>query len=120
MMKKIVIGLAVCFIVVNTLRVEGMNEGVIQKVVSSPSNSENLRELVSCVMKDNKDVLQARSSISSEAEKVTDGEELKQLLLYRISSMLYQLSRDIRTYGTDSIDHYVYGVIAGDFGPFED
>ena len=33
MMKKMVLGLAVCLMVVNTLRVEGMNEALIQKVM---------------------------------------------------------------------------------------
>lgn len=116
MIKKLILGLAVCGCVV----VRGM-DAVVDNVVTTPLNRDVLRELVSNVMNDNKKTLQARSYIHSKIDNL-EAEEATytQLFLYRVCSMLYQLSRDIRFDEVNSLNYYVYGALNGDFGPSVD
>ena len=117
-MRNFVLGLVVC----GCVAVNGMElNRLADEVVASPRDTDKLKALVSSVTDDNDKTLKVCDYIHSKIQP-SNTEELtfKQLLLYRVCSMLYQLSRDIRTYGPDSIDHYVYGAIEGNFGPFED
>lgn len=112
-MKKLVLGLTACWYVA----VNGMNSRtLVDSVVRSPLDRSALSALVSDVITDNKKILQVRASISSKAEE-DDGMGSNQLFLYRICSMLYQLSRDIRFNEVNSLNYYVYGALQGNFGP---
>ena len=118
MMKKLILGLAVC----GCVAVNGMElTRLADEVVAYPRDTDKLKAMVLSVIEDNNKTLQARSYIHSKIDSL-EAEEATytQLYLYRVCSMLYQLSRDIRNYGPYSIDHYVYGAIEGNFGPFED
>lgn len=118
MMKKLLLGIAVCC---GVSGVNGMNVAPsVDGVVSNPSDRSALTQLVSEVFKSNQKTLQARNYIYSKIDQSEEELTSKTLQLYRICSMLYQLSRDIRTCGVDSVSDYVDGAIKGSFGPYSD
>ncbi len=117
-MRRMVLGIAVCC---GISGVNGMDTTLIDSIISNPSDRSVLTKIVSEVINDNQKTLQARSYIHSkidglETEELTSNE----LNLYRICSMLYQLSRDIRSDEVNSLNYYVYGVYNGNFEPYFD
>ena len=118
MMKKLVLGLAVCC---GISGVNGMDTTLFDGVVSNPSDRSALTQLVSKVMNDNQETLRARNYIHSKINELeTEESTSNELNLYRICSMLYQLSRDIRSDEVNSLNYYVYGVYNGNFGTYLD
>lgn len=117
-MRKMILGIAVCC---GISGVNGMDTTLIDSIISNPSDRSALTKLVSEVINDNQKTLQARSYIHSKIDGLeTEGLTSNELNLYRICSMLYQLSRDIRTCGIDSVSYYVDGAMNGSFGPYLD
>lgn len=114
-MKKLLLGIAICC---GVSGVNGMNNTLVDSVISAPSDRNALTELVCEVIRDNQKTLQARNYIHSKIDLSEEESTSKPLQLYRICSMLYQLSRDIRTCGVDSVSDYVDGAIKGSFGPY--
>lgn len=117
-MKKLLLGIAVCGLAQGECL--GIDTTLIDGVVSNPLDCSSLTKLVSEIIKDSQKALQARSYIHSETGQSEERFTSKTLQLYRICSMLYQLSRDIRSDEVDSLNYYVYGAINGSFGPFLD
>lgn len=117
MMKKLLLGIAVCCGIGG---VNGMNTTLVDSVISAPSDRNALTELVCEVIRDNQKTLQARNYIHSKIDQSEEELTSKTLQLYRICSMLYQLSRDIRSDEVNWLNYYVYGAINGSFGPFVD
>ena len=111
-MKKIVLGLAVCWCVTAS----GMEKRLVDSAVRSPEDSGVLSRLVANVIADNGRVLEAKRLLD---EQISPDDESKNLFLYRISSMLYRISVDIRTRGTLSVMDYVDGAMKGTFGPYD-
>ena len=122
-MKKLVLGIAVCCGVSGA---NGMDTTLVNDVVSNPFDRSSLTRLVSKVMSNNQETLQARNYVHSKIDQIdqidqSEGELTpKTLQLYRICSMLYQLSRDIRSDEVNWLNYYVYGAINGSFGPYLD
>lgn len=110
MMKKLVFGMAVF----GGVTVNGMDNPLVDAVVESPMDRSRLTALVSDVISSNDKTLKARSCLSA---KITPQNED---IIYRICSMLYQLSRDIRFNEVNSLNYYVYGALQGNFGPYMD
>jgi len=117
-MKKLALGIAICC---GVSGVNGMDVAPsIDGVVSNPSDRSALTQLVSEVFKSNQKTLQARNYIHSKIDQSEEELTSKTLQLYRICSMLYQLSRDIRSDEVNWLNYYVYGAINGSFGPYLD
>lgn len=112
MMKKLMLGLAVC----ECMTVGGMEEH-FDAVKTDPTNKAKLSQLVTlCVKKDGKDL--ARTALKMFKETKTNTSDVSwERIGAMLSAIVYDWDR-AGYYGVGNCQHYVNGAYIGMFGPF--
>ena len=115
-MKKMVLGLAVCWCV-TVGGMENEKTSKIKELVSSvvvhPEDSAELRELVE-ILSDSEEGTETAMECCNNLSTATATVEFQQ-----IASMLQAIRRDWSEYGYSMpVDYYIKGAFSGKFGPY--